>query len=38
MLKAQVTYGGKKTIFGMLYTSAFKEKDPKAQAWWKKES
>ena len=36
MLKAQVTYGGKKTNIWNVYTSAFKEKDPKAQAWWKK--
>ncbi|WP_304202545.1 DUF1351 domain-containing protein [Lactobacillus intestinalis] len=35
MLKAQVTYGGKKTNIWNVYTKAFKEKDVTAQTWWK---
>lgn len=35
MLRAQVTYGGKKTNIWNVYTKAFKEKDVTAQTWWK---
>lgn len=35
MLKAQVTYDGKKTNIWTVYTKAFKEKDVAAQTWWK---